>query len=179
MRPGVALLLQLGGRRSVIKGQKIEIGGKTPYHKWIEGQGIPVIRDYYIEDLRKVELAPWDWKGGRGVYLNLIGTGDANDAYICEIAPGSSLKPHRVLFEELIFVVEGNGASSIWNDESKKVTFEWQEGRPVLAADKHLAPALQRQRYAAGAPLGGDLGAADHQHVPEHGLRAQQYVLLQ
>ena len=64
----------------MIKGQKIEIGGKTPYQKWIEGQGIPVIRDYYIEDLRKVALSPWDWKGGRGVYLNLIGTGDANDA---------------------------------------------------------------------------------------------------
>ena len=56
----------------MIKGQKIEIGGKTPYQKWIEGQGIPVIRDFYIEDLREVELAPWDWKGGRGVYLNLI-----------------------------------------------------------------------------------------------------------
>jgi quercetin dioxygenase-like cupin family protein len=112
----------------VIKGQKVEIGGKTPYQTWIETQGIPVIRDYYIEDLRKVELAPWDWKGGRGVYLNLIGTGDANDGYLCEIAPGSSLKPQRVLFEEMIFVVEGNGSSSIWNDDNKKITFEWQEG---------------------------------------------------
>jgi quercetin dioxygenase-like cupin family protein len=112
----------------VIKGQKIEIGGPTPYQKWIEAQNIPVIRDFYIEDLRTVELAPWDWKGGRGVYLNLIGTGDANDAYICEIAPGASLKPQRMLFEELIFVVEGNGSSSVWNDENKKVTFEWQEG---------------------------------------------------
>jgi len=83
----------------VIKGQKIEIGGPTPYQKWVETQNIPVIRDFYIEDLRTVELAPWDWKGGRGVYLNLIGTGDANDAYICEIAPGGSLKPQRMLFE--------------------------------------------------------------------------------
>jgi quercetin dioxygenase-like cupin family protein/oxalate decarboxylase/phosphoglucose isomerase-like protein (cupin superfamily) len=112
----------------VIKGQKVEIGGKTPYQKWVAAQSIPVIRDFYIEDLRKVELAPWDWKGGRGVYLNLIGTGDANDAYICEIAPGGSLKPQRVLFEEMIFVIEGNGSSSVWNDENKKVTFEWQEG---------------------------------------------------
>jgi hypothetical protein len=47
--------------------KKIEIGGKTPYQKWIESQGIPLIRDYYIEDLRKVALAPWDWKGFRGV----------------------------------------------------------------------------------------------------------------
>lgn len=112
----------------MIKGQKVEIGGKTPYQKWVASQNIPVIRDFYIEDLRKVALSPWDWKGGRGVYLNLIGTGDANDAYICEIPPGGSLKPQRVLFEEMIFVIEGSGASTIWNDENKKVTFEWQEG---------------------------------------------------
>ena len=45
----------------MLKGEKIEIGGKTPYQKWIEGQGVPIIRTFYIEDLRKVELAPWDW----------------------------------------------------------------------------------------------------------------------
>ena len=112
----------------MLKGEKIEIGGKTPYQKWIEGQGVPIIRTFYIEDLRKVELAPWDWKGGRGAYLNLIGTGDINDAYLCEIAPGKSLHPQRVLFEEMIYVVEGYGATSIWNDENRKISFEWREG---------------------------------------------------
>jgi hypothetical protein len=110
------------------RGQPIEIGGKTAYQKWVESQGIPIIRDFYIEDLRKVDLAPWDWKGGRGVILNLIGTGNINDSYLCEIAPGQSLKPQRLLFEEAIFVVEGNGSTSVWNDEKKKITFEWQAG---------------------------------------------------
>ncbi len=100
----------------------------TPYQKWIDGQSIPIIRDFFIEDLRKVELAPWDWKGARGAYLNLIGAGDSNDAYLCEMAPGTSVRPQRMLFEELIFVVEGNGTTSVWNDENKKVTFEWQAG---------------------------------------------------
>jgi hypothetical protein len=108
--------------------QKIERDGKTPYRKWIEGQGIPIIREFYIEDLRKVELAPWDWKGGRGAYLNLIGTGDINDAYLCEIPPGGNLKPQRLLFEEAVYVVEGNGSTVLWNDEHKKITFEWQAG---------------------------------------------------
>ncbi len=112
----------------MIKGQKIEIGGKTPYQKWIEAQAIPIIRDFYIEDLRALELAPWRWKGGRGAYLNLIGTGDANDAYVCEIPPGEKLHPQRLLFEEMIYVVQGSGATSVWNDEKSKVTFEWQEG---------------------------------------------------
>jgi quercetin dioxygenase-like cupin family protein len=112
----------------MIKGQKIEIGGKTPYQKWVEGHGIPIIREFYIEDLRKVDVEPWAWKGARGAYLNLIGTGNINDAYLCEIPPGQSVKPQRFLFEEAIFVVEGNGSTSIWNDEKKKITFEWQAG---------------------------------------------------
>src|ERR1700730_159885 len=112
----------------MIKGQKVEIGGNTPYQKWIEAQGVPILREFYLEDLRKVELAPWDWKGGRGAYLNLIGTGDVNDGYLCEIAPAKSLRPQRMLFEEMIYVVEGHGATSIWNDDKKKISFEWREG---------------------------------------------------
>src|ERR1700732_3246537 len=112
----------------MIKGQKIEIEGKTPYQKWIEAQAIPIIREFYLEDLRKVELAPWDWKGGGGGSLNLLGPADVNDGYLSEIAPGRSLKPHRMLFEEMIFVVEGHGATSIWNDEKKKISFEWRGG---------------------------------------------------
>jgi quercetin dioxygenase-like cupin family protein len=112
----------------MIEGQKIEIGGKTAYQKWVEAQGVPIIREFYIEDLRKVELAPWAGRGGRGAILNLIGTGDINDAYLSEIPPGGSLKPQRFLFEEMIFVVEGHGSTSVWNDENRKITFEWQAG---------------------------------------------------
>jgi quercetin dioxygenase-like cupin family protein len=112
----------------MIDGQKIDPDGKTPYQQWIEGQGIPIIREFYLEDLRKVELAPWDWKGGRGAFLNLIGTGDINDGYLSEIPAGGNLKPQRLLFEEMIYVLEGQGSTSLWNDEKKKITFEWQAG---------------------------------------------------
>src|SRR5579862_6356421 len=112
----------------MIKGEKIEIGGKTPYQKWVEAQNIPVIREFYLEDLRTVELKPWAWKGGRGAILNLIGTGDINDSYLSEIPPGQSLNPHRVMFEEMIYVVEGHGATTLWNDEKHKISFEWREG---------------------------------------------------
>ena len=32
----------------MIKGQKIEVGGRTPYQKWIEAQGIPTAIYYPI-----------------------------------------------------------------------------------------------------------------------------------
>ncbi|HEX2725494.1 MAG TPA: hypothetical protein VHN20_06715, partial [Beijerinckiaceae bacterium] len=112
----------------MIKGQTVEIGGKTPYERWIDSQRIPLVKDFYIEDLRTLEVAPWEWKGARGAYLNLIGTGNANDAYVLEIEPGKKVRPQRVLFEEMYFVVEGSGATAVWNDENRKINFEWQAG---------------------------------------------------
>src|SRR5581483_85967 len=112
----------------MITGEQIDLTGTSAYQKWTEAQGIPIIRDFYIQNLREVELAPWDWKGARGVYLNLKGTGDVNDGYICEIAPGKSVKPQRLLFEEMIYIVSGHGSTTVWNDENKKISFEWQAG---------------------------------------------------
>jgi hypothetical protein len=113
----------------MLKGREIEpVALKTPYQKWAEAQGVPIIRDFYIEDLRTVPLQPWEWRGGNGAIINLIGTGDVNEAYLSEIPPGATLKPLRMMYEETIFVVEGNGSTSIWNDENKKVTFEWGPG---------------------------------------------------
>lgn len=112
----------------MLKGSKAELGGKTPYQKWIESQGIPILKEFYVEDLGTVELRPWAWKGGRGAYLNLIGTGESNDSYICEIPAGQSLHPQRYLFEEMIYVVSGRGATSVWDERGSKSTFEWGPG---------------------------------------------------
>ena len=112
----------------MLKGQKAELGGSTPYQKWIASQGIPILKEFYVKDLGTVELEPWEWKGGLGAYLNLIGTGESNDSYICEIPPGKSLHPQRYLFEEMIYVVSGHGATSVWNEDGKKSTFEWGAG---------------------------------------------------
>ncbi len=101
---------------------------KPLYDQWVEAQNIPVIREFYIEDLRTVPLKPWAFKGGKGAILNLIGTGDVNDGYLSEIPPGQKLKPQRAMYEELIFVLEGHGSTSVWNDDNKKVTFEWGPG---------------------------------------------------
>jgi len=112
----------------MITGKEADLGGESSYQKWLKTEGIPIIRDFFIKDLRKVPLEPWERKGGRGVYLNLIGTGEANDAYICEIAPGKSLKPQKHLFEEMVYIIEGRGATSVWTKNGKKQTFEWQPG---------------------------------------------------
>ncbi len=100
----------------------------SSYDKWLEEEGLPVIRGFHVPDLKDMDLAPWERKGGRGTYINLEGTGGTNDAYVVEIAPGGSLKPEKYMFEELIYVLSGRGATTIWNEGGKKQTFEWQAG---------------------------------------------------
>ena len=48
-------------------------GTQTTYEKWLESEGIDVVTGYFVQDVRKLRLKPWDRKGGRGVFINLEG----------------------------------------------------------------------------------------------------------
>ena len=103
-------------------------GTKTSYDRWVESEGIPVIKTFFVEDIRQVKLERWERKGGHGAFLQMEGAGQVNNCYICEISPGKSLKPQRQLFEETIYILSGRGATTVWNSEEQKQTFEWQAG---------------------------------------------------
>ena len=108
------------------KGTKLS--GKTTYEKWQEGEGIPIVRGYFVEDLHSVPLEPWERLGGRAAFINLQGTENTNGGYVCEIAPGASLKPEAHLYEELVYILSGHGGTVIWDRDGAKQTFEWQTG---------------------------------------------------
>ena len=111
------------------------------YREFQQQEGIPIIEGFAVEDLSTVEVAPWPRKGGRGTFINLEGTGGTNDAYVCEIPPGGALNPGRQLFEEMVYVLEGNGSTQVWYDEGRKVSFEWKPGSlfaiPLNAWHRH------------------------------------------
>ncbi len=101
---------------------------KSPYRQWQEMEGIPVVRGYGVDDLAEVKLEPWQRKGGTGAFINLEGAEETDDAYLCQIPPGGSLKPQRHMFEEEIFILSGSGATTVWNEVGTRQTFEWQKG---------------------------------------------------
>ena len=103
-------------------------GTKTTYEKWLESEGLDVVTGYHVADVNQIPLKPWSRKGGLGAFINLEGGGQTNDAYVCEILPGQSLKPQRHLFEELIFILKGRGTTTFWNEGGEKRFIEWQEG---------------------------------------------------
>ena len=99
-----------------------------PYREWQRREGIPRIEGYYVEDLATVPLQTWDRKGALGAFINLQGTGGVNDLQLLEVPPGAATSTDRHLFESLVYVVAGNGSTSVWYDESRKQTFEWGPG---------------------------------------------------
>lgn len=102
--------------------------GLKTYDKWLKEEELPVNRGYHVGDLNKVPLNPWPRKGGLGAFIQMEGAEEADDAYVCEIPPGATLKPQKHLFEEMIFILSGRGATAIWNKRGEKQIFEWQAG---------------------------------------------------
>jgi quercetin dioxygenase-like cupin family protein len=101
---------------------------KSPYEIYQEWEGIPVYKDFIIPDLLKLELGDWARTGGKAGFVNMDGSGGTCDIMIEEIAPGGQLKPIRHMYEKAIFILEGQGATTIWNEGGKKHTLEWQRG---------------------------------------------------
>lgn len=111
------------------------------YERWQADEGLPVVRGFHVEDLRALPLEPWARMGGRGTFINLSEQ-TVDDVYVCEIAPGESLRPQRHLYEEIVYVLEGRGATMLRQGEREPVRFEWQEGSlftiPLNAAYQHF-----------------------------------------
>lgn len=101
---------------------------RSAYDRWLEAEGIPVVQDIAVSDLRRVEVASWRRVEARGAYIRLAGTEDTNSAYVLEIPPGGRTAAQRHLYEEFYFVVDGRGACEVWNQAGVRRTFEWQAG---------------------------------------------------
>ena len=102
-----------------------------PYQDWQADEGIRVVEGMYCPDVSAVELAPWPRKGCDGAVLNFDGFKAnplGNDIHLIEMAPGKSSNPERHMYEEIVYVHSGRGATSIWNDEKNKQSFEWGPG---------------------------------------------------
>ncbi|HKX31374.1 MAG TPA: ethanolamine ammonia lyase-activating protein [Blastocatellia bacterium] len=117
----------------------------NPYEEWLKEEGIPVHRDHHIADLRTAEVKPWKRLGVQGAHIDLVGGEGVNAGYLCEIAPGANTRPQRYLFEEVIYVLSGEGETVVWTPKGPKQSVKWRAGSV-------LAPPLNvwRQHFNRG-----------------------------
>lgn len=98
---------------------------KTTYVKWIRREGVPIVEGYGVEDVRQLGLAPWPRMGGKGAFVQLYGMQGLTGMYVAEIPPGEALKPERHMYEEVVCILAGHGATEIWREGNRKQMFEW------------------------------------------------------
>jgi oxalate decarboxylase/phosphoglucose isomerase-like protein (cupin superfamily) len=98
---------------------------KTAYFKWMASQSIPVVDGYGVDDVRNIAMAPWARTGGNAAFVNLYGMEGVTGMYVGEIPAGGALNAERHFYEEVICVLEGQGAAEVWQDGGRKQMFEW------------------------------------------------------
>jgi oxalate decarboxylase/phosphoglucose isomerase-like protein (cupin superfamily) len=97
------------------------------YDEWMDSQDVPVVKGYYVEDLRNVEVGWWEARQCNAAFIQLMGSEGVNEVRITEIGPGKSLPSFQFALDEICYVAAGNGVTTVWeSDGAKPQTFEWQ-----------------------------------------------------
>src|SRR3990170_5270175 len=106
--------------------------GESTYQRWMKEQGLPVFEGHGVDKILDLPRQEWARLGGKGTFIRLEGMQGATGAYVVEIPPGAALNPEKHLFEELIYIVQGRGATEVWNEPQREAQrprfFEWQAG---------------------------------------------------
>ncbi|MBI4524842.1 MAG: cupin domain-containing protein [Deltaproteobacteria bacterium] len=98
------------------------------YDYWIESTGVPIHKGFYVEDLRKPELGWWEERKCQTAFIQLMGQEGVSSTRLTEIPPGETLPTLKFALDEVVYVIDGRGLTSIWYDDSStKKTFEWQQ----------------------------------------------------
>jgi quercetin dioxygenase-like cupin family protein len=98
------------------------------YRKWLEQENLPAYDGKFIPNVRTLELGDWPRRKGRGAFLEFRDQ-NVSECYVSEIPPGGSLTPQRQMYEEIIVVADGQGATTLWwDDDSPRHTIEWHRG---------------------------------------------------
>jgi mannose-6-phosphate isomerase-like protein (cupin superfamily) len=103
----------------------------NPYDEWRKTEGLQVYSGFSLQDIRSAPVQPWKRLGARGAFIDLVGGEGINDAYLCEIPVGGQTNPQRYLFEEIIYIVSGEGESDVWLPGGAKQTVPWKAGAVI------------------------------------------------
>ena len=124
---------------------------RAPYEQWIESTGLPIHKGFFVDDIRTIDVGPWDERGCNAAFLQLVGQEGVAGAYVVEIPPGKTLPPARFALDEIVYVAEGRGLTTVWSDDkSPKKTFEWQ---------KHSLFLLPRNQHYQFSNVQGNVAA--------------------
>lgn len=111
---------------------------RMPYEQWMESIGVPIYEGHHIPDLKTVELGWWEERNAAVAFLHLKGMEGVSEARVMELSPGKASPPLKLPISELVYVLEGRGLTSVWNERGgEKRTFEWSD-KSLFHLPRHL-----------------------------------------
>jgi len=73
-------------------------------------------------------LGWWDERQCNAAFIQLMGQEGITSATVMEIPPGKTLPAVKFALDEVIYVLQGRGVTTVWTDDrGPKKTFEWQD----------------------------------------------------
>jgi oxalate decarboxylase/phosphoglucose isomerase-like protein (cupin superfamily) len=111
---------------------------KFTHDHWMDSLGLPLHSGYYIEDLRALELGRWEERGCDAAFIQLEGQQGITETRVSEVPARGVLPPVRLAFDEVVFVAQGRGATTIWASGGERKSFEWGENSMFLLPRHHF-----------------------------------------
>ena len=101
---------------------------KTYYERWMEKEGVPIVDGFGVADVRRISLRPWSRLGCEGAYLQLRGLEGITGVYVGKIAPGVMTEPEKHLYEEVIYIIQGEGVAEFQQRGCVPQSIQWKTG---------------------------------------------------
>jgi oxalate decarboxylase/phosphoglucose isomerase-like protein (cupin superfamily) len=111
---------------------------KFTHDLWMDSLGLPVHSGYYIEDLRGLPLGHWEERGCDAAFIQLEGSQGITETRVQEVPARGVLPPVRLAFDEVVYVAQGRGATTIWRPGGERKSFEWGENSMFLLPRHHF-----------------------------------------
>ena len=94
------------------------------YLEWLKREGIPATEDFGV-DLLAVPTARWERYDVNAAAVHLKGRGDFLCMFVLDVPASGATAPQRHLYEEVFYVLEGRGSTTIEAHDGRKHAFEW------------------------------------------------------
>lgn len=103
---------------------------RTTYGRWLAEEGVTTFEDWAVQDLWKLETAPWPRMDVNACFINLYALMEGRRGlFVADIPPGGATDPIHHLYEEMILILDGHGTTEIWQyGERRKHVLEWGRG---------------------------------------------------
>src|SRR5688572_27911038 len=99
--------------------------GHPAYERWMESQGLPIIRGHFVAKPMEEKLAWWPDRQCDAAFIELEGMQGVSEARITEIAPGAEIAPLKMAISEVVYCLQGQGLVTVWAGDGSKKTFEF------------------------------------------------------